>query len=93
VYENELVIENDSLGLNIDWQFNDRLSFVFDAHSSEAVSQPDGELNDNLQLIQGPLGINFAMGYSESGVDISVDDAGAFRGQDQFGGGAPRPNC
>jgi TonB-dependent receptor len=91
VYENELVIENDSIGLNIEWEVNDRLSFEFDAHSSEAVSQPDGELNDNLQLIQGPLGINFALDYSADGVNIAVDDSGAFRGQAQFGGGDPRP--
>ncbi len=92
VYENELVIENDSIGLNVEWTVNDRLSLEFDAHSSEAVSQPDGQLNDNLQLIQGPLGINFALDYSENGVAIGVDDSGAFRGQQQFGGGDPRPN-
>lgn len=91
VYENELVVENDSVGLNIQWTVNDSLSFSFDAHNSTAESQPDGELNDNLQLIQGPLGINFGLDYSGNGVDIVVDDSGAFRGQDQFGGGEPRP--
>ncbi|MEO1247306.1 MAG: TonB-dependent receptor [Pseudomonadota bacterium] len=91
VYENKLVIENDSFGLNIDWQLGDNLSFTLDAHSSEAVSQPDGEINDNTQLLQGPLGINFDLVYSPGGVNIVVDDSGAFRGEDQFGGGTPRP--
>ena len=91
VYENELVVENDSVGINIDWQVNDSLTFTFDGHMSEAVSQPNGELNDNLQLIQGPLGMNYSIDYSPNGVNINVDDSGAFRGVDQFGGGAPRP--
>ncbi len=91
VYENELQIENDSFGLNIDWQAGDVVSLTFDAHHSEAVSQPGGEINDNTQLLQGPLGIDFDLAYRPGGVDIVVDDSGAFRGQDQFGQGEPRP--
>ncbi len=91
VYENELVIENDSFGLNLDWQVNDTLNLTFDAHSSQAVSQPGGEISDNTQILQGPLGINFDLAYDPRGVTIAVDDSGAFRGEDQFGGGAPRP--
>ena len=33
--------ENNSIGLNLDWQATDRLSFVFDAHSSSAESGQD----------------------------------------------------
>lgn len=91
VYENELAVENDSVGLNVKWNVNERLSLNFDAHNSKAESQPGGELNDNLQLIQGPLGMNFGLDYSNDGVNIDIDDSGAFRGQDQFGAGDPRP--
>ncbi len=92
VYENQLQIENDSFGLNIDWAVNDVLSLEFDAHSSEAVSQPGDEIADNTEILQGPLGINFDLAYSPTGVTIGVDDSAAFRGEDQFGQGAPRPN-
>ncbi len=92
VYENRLEIENDSIGLNVEWQLNDTLSLEFDAHTSQAESQPGGEINDNTQILQGPLGINFDLAYSPGGVNIIVDDSGAFRGEDQFGGGPPRPN-
>lgn len=85
VYENELVIENDSFGINLDWQVNDTLNLTFDAHSSKAQSQPGGELNDNLQILQGPLGNNVDLAYSSSGITATVDDAGAFRD------GAPGP--
>lgn len=91
VYENQLQIENDSIGLNVDWAVNDTLSLTFDIHSSDAVSQPGNEINDNTQLLQGPLGVNFDLAYSPGGVIIGIDDSGAFRGEDQFGGGTPRP--
>ncbi|MEM9386802.1 MAG: TonB-dependent receptor [Pseudomonadota bacterium] len=91
VYENTLAIENDSFGLNIDWQLSDSLNMRFDAHTSQAVSQPGGQINDNTQLLQGPLGIDFDLTYTPGGVAIIVDDSGAFRGVDQFGGGDPRP--
>ncbi|MEO0578115.1 MAG: TonB-dependent receptor, partial [Pseudomonadota bacterium] len=92
VYENQLQIENDSFGLNVDWQLNDNLTLTFDAHTSTAESQPGDEINDNTQILQGPLGVNFDLAYSPGGVTIAVDDSGAFRGEDQFGGGTPRPN-
>ena len=92
VYENQLQIENDSFGLNVDWAINDTLSLEFDAHSSSAESQPGDEIADNTEILQGPLGINFDLAYSPTGVAINVDDSGAFRGEDQFGQGAPRPN-
>lgn len=90
-YENQLQIENDSVGLNFDWQVNDTLTFEFDVHSSSAVSQPGDEINDNTQILQGPLGNDFDFTYTPDGIIVVVDDSGAFRGEDQFGGGPPRP--
>lgn len=35
--------ENKSLGLNVEWLVNDRLTLEFDAHQSEAESRPNGK--------------------------------------------------
>ncbi len=84
-YQNETVIENESFGLNLDWNVNDALTLTLDAHSSDAVSQPNGQLNDRNYLIQGPLGSVFDLTYDGRGVYIDVEDSGAFRGTCQFG--------
>lgn len=90
-YDNELNIENDSFGLNVNWDVNDTLRLSFDAHSSQAQSQPGNELADVTQIAQGPLGNTFDIRYGSNGVNIAIDDSGAFRGDQQFGGGAPVP--
>lgn len=90
-YQNELNIENDSFGLNVNWAVNERLRLSLDAHSSQAESQPGDELSDVTQIAQGPLGNTFNINYRPDGVDIAVDDSGAFRGNEQFGGGSPVP--
>lgn len=40
----DLVTDNDSFGINIDWAVNDNLSFNLDAHNSVSESQPGGEI-------------------------------------------------
>ncbi|MDJ0938828.1 MAG: TonB-dependent receptor [Woeseiaceae bacterium] len=101
VYANRQEIENDAYGLNIDWALNDTVNVEFDIQTSQAVSQPGNEINDNTQILQGALGVDFGLSYRPDGVDITVDDSSgcptpglpcAFRGEDQFGGGTPRPN-
>ncbi|MEM1174831.1 MAG: TonB-dependent receptor [Pseudomonadota bacterium] len=84
-YQNQTNIENESIGLNINWQVNDDLAITLDYHDSEAVSQPNGELNDRNYIIQGPAGAIFDLAYNGAGVTIGVDDAAAFRGTCQFG--------
>jgi TonB-dependent receptor len=84
-YDNELKVENDSIGLNMRWDVTDRLTLAFDAHNSSAVSQPDGELNDRNYIINAPLGSVFDYTYSGSGVAIDIDDSGAYRGTCQYG--------
>ncbi|MCG8371350.1 MAG: TonB-dependent receptor, partial [Proteobacteria bacterium] len=81
----QLNVENESIGLNVEWQANDDLVVTFDAHDSEAVSQPNGELNDRLYIIQGPAGGVYDLTYNGAGVDIGIDDSAAFRGTCQFG--------
>ncbi len=78
-YDNELRVENDSFGVNAKWE-SDSLTLEFDGHLSQAESQPDGQLNDNLALYQGPLGIDFGVVYNGSSAPtITFDDSGANR--------------
>ncbi len=91
VYNNELLLENNSIGLNLKWQVSDSLQLMFDGHSSSAESQPDGQLNDALYMAQGPLGHTIDLTYSSNGLDAIIDDSGSFRGNQQFGGGSPLP--
>ncbi|MBL4674573.1 MAG: TonB-dependent receptor [Arenicella sp.] len=42
--------ENRSVGINLDWQVNDRLAFEFDVHSSSAESGPIGNNGTASQL-------------------------------------------
>ena len=76
-YENELVVEGDSVGFNLDWQASEKLSLNLDLHSSTSESQPDGELNDVLFLLQGSLGVNFGIGYSGGPFETTTDASGA----------------
>ncbi len=84
-YQNQTNIENESIGLNINWQVNDDLAVTLDYHDSEAVSQPNGELNDRNYIIQGPAGAVFDLRYDGAGVYVDVEDSAAFRGTCQFG--------
>ncbi|GLS24290.1 TonB-dependent receptor [Marinibactrum halimedae] len=84
-YINELKVENESVGFNVQWDLTDTLTLSFDAHSSSAESQPGGELNDRLYLIQGPVGQVVDLDYSGNGVSVEVDDSGSFRNSDVEG--------
>ena len=91
--DNELRIENNSFGLNAKWE-NDRHTLELDGHLSQALSQPDGQSNDLVAIFQGALGVNVNLALDPNGgaPTITIDDSGAFRGDGQFGGGAPLPN-
>ena len=45
-----LTTENNSIGLNVDWQISDRLNLEFDYHSSEAKSGASGDNGTASQL-------------------------------------------
>ena len=58
--------ENDSVGLNIDWQINDSLNLAFDYHDSTSETQPSGEISEFTTVISTPpdaryvdIGLNF----------------------------------
>jgi len=61
------VNENDSIGLNIEYEFNDRLYFTFDAHHSEATSKPDAPYGS---WLNAGLGANISNAQE---VDFSRD--------------------
>ena len=90
-YNNELRVENDSFGLNVVWEPSEKLTLEFDGHLSSSESQPDGQSNDAIAIYQGALGVDFDITYGANAPTIVLDDSAAFRGEDQFGGGAPSP--
>ncbi|MEM9839586.1 MAG: TonB-dependent receptor [Pseudomonadota bacterium] len=90
-YNNELRTENNSFGLNVEWEATERLTLEVDGHVSTSESQPDGQSNDAIAIYQGALGVDFHITYGSGRPTITIDDSGAFRGEEQFGGGAPIP--
>ena len=87
---NELRVENDSFGINTKWEL-ERHTFELDGHLSTAQSQPDGQSNDLVAIFQGALGVNVNIALDPDGdaPTVVVDDSAAFRGEEDFGGGAP----
>ncbi len=53
------VSENESFGINLDWQATDRLSFVLDAHSSSAESGADSPFGTSAVLSTADFSLNF----------------------------------
>ncbi|MEP6343845.1 MAG: TonB-dependent receptor [Maricaulaceae bacterium] len=91
--DNTLRVENDSFGLNAKWE-SDNLTLELDGHLSESLSQPDGQSNDLVAIFQGALGVDVDITLDPDGgaPTIAIDGSNAFRGEDQFGGGAPLAN-
>ena len=90
--DNTLRVVNDSFGGNVKWE-SEQLTFELDGHFSQSLSQPNGESNDLIAIFQGPLNISadFILDPNGGPPTIILDESGAFRGVDQFGGGDPRP--
>lgn len=62
--------ENDSLGLNIEWQASDSLSFTLDLHDSESNSNPDDDqIYEHLANLKNPK-------FDGNGVDIGANFTG-----------------
>ncbi len=91
--DNELRIENDSFGLNGKWE-TESLILELDAHTSTSISQPDEQSNDLVAIFQGALNnvVTFNLDPNGGQPTLIIDDSGAFRGVEQFGGGEPIPN-
>ncbi len=82
--------EGDSLGINLEWQASDNLTFSLDMHDSESKSNPDGvnsehrtnlangvyELNDD-GVLEGVADkrVNFTADFSGDIPTLSIDDS------------------
>jgi len=70
------VNEIESLGFNIDWQANDRLSFNFDAHNTTNESTPDGPFGSS--SVQVSLALATRVGqttdFRNGGIPITTVD-------------------
>ncbi|WP_440875951.1 TonB-dependent receptor [Thalassotalea sp. PLHSN55] len=69
--------ENDSIGLNVEWQATDALSFEFDVHSSSSHSNPNGTTAETLANLKNPSGSVALIGADFVGdiPSIIVDDS------------------
>jgi TonB-dependent receptor len=94
-FVNDLVTDNDSFGINVDWFVNDRLSFNLDAHSSVSESQPGGELAElvinfrtpnvdfvSLNFNDGDIpSVNYGAGFDVFDTSQLISDIGQQRGR------------
>ncbi|WP_341938281.1 TonB-dependent receptor [Marinimicrobium sp. C2-29] len=53
-WDYHFLTENDSFGLNVEWDVTDNLSLSFDAHDSTSHSQPDGEQAETIANLKNP---------------------------------------
>jgi TonB-dependent receptor len=78
--------ENDSLGLNLQWQVNDSLSLAFDAHDSEAVSEgAGGRFGNNTFIIFAANNVdtksaNFGLGDDLPTREVTFREEAPIRG-------------
>ena len=85
-----LLNENDSFGINIDWQVNDTLSLYVDAHDSEAKSGPlSGQYGNASRFSVAAFSISEQTALFDREVpimEIGFDDAGIVGGGDGVNG-------
>lgn len=65
--------ENDSIGLNLEWEVSETLSLAFDFHDSTSHSQPDGQNSETIINLKNPR-VNDTNGdgtLDRGGVDVS----------------------
>lgn len=71
--------ENDSLGINIEWQATESLRFELDAHDSTSHANPDG-IYERIANLKNPKfdgnGVDIGANFSGEIPFITVDDSG-----------------
>ncbi len=69
--------ENDSLGLNVEWQATESLTLTFDAHDSTSHANPDGTTAETLANLRNDIGSVALIGADFIGEipSIIVDDS------------------
>lgn len=70
--------ENDSVGLNLEWQATDTLSFALDAHNSTAESNPDGRFAETIANMHNPANSPITVDVDFRGEipSVTFDDSG-----------------
>ena len=70
--------ENDSLGINIEWQATESLQFTLDAHDSTSHANPDG-IYERIANLKNPKfdgnGVDIGANFSGEIPSITVDDS------------------
>ncbi|GLR70607.1 TonB-dependent receptor [Agaribacter marinus] len=72
--------ENDSFGLNIEWQASESLKFTLDVHDSESKSNPDeNDIYEHIANLKNPkfdgLGVDIGANFTGEIPSIFVDDS------------------
>ncbi|NHN38377.1 TonB-dependent receptor [Pseudomaricurvus alcaniphilus] len=71
--------ENDSFGLNLEWQATDNLSFTLDAHDSTSHANPGALPAERLANLKNPFGsaapVTIAADFSGNTPSVSYDDS------------------
>ncbi|WP_158969392.1 TonB-dependent receptor [Paraglaciecola sp. L3A3] len=71
--------ENDSVGLNLEWQASDSLSFDFDAHQSTSHANPGGLPAEVVTNLKNPFGdaapVTIRADFSTDMPSVSYDDS------------------
>jgi len=97
-YTDHVVTENAATGLNIAWQVTDTFRAALDVHSATSEGQPNGEISDFINIIAGPLGVDFRATYEGGVPKFSYDDSntravdGSSIGSSYYDKTALRPN-
>jgi TonB-dependent receptor len=90
-YTDVILTENESIGINLDWQVTDTLSLNLDAHDSSSHAQPNGESSDWLGIFAGPIGMNYTANFG-TGSEVPTLSWNQVVGGDTFDPQALRPN-
>ncbi|SES97497.1 TonB-dependent receptor [Thalassotalea agarivorans] len=71
--------ENDSIGLNLEWQATDSLSFTFDVHNSTSHANPGALPAESIANLKNPFGaaapVHIAADFSGNIPSVSYDDS------------------
>ncbi|MFC7292756.1 TonB-dependent receptor [Hirschia litorea] len=68
--------ESDSIGLNLEWQATDTLSFELDVHDSTSKSNPNGVNSEQLANLANPGKlVNYSADFSGDIPTVDVDDS------------------
>ena len=74
-YSDMVKTENESIGLNLDWQVTDSLNLSLDMHDSSSEAQPGDLSSDFLVILTGPLGISTTVNYGGGDLPTTnIDD-------------------